>query len=122
MLEFLKTFRRKRIIKQLSQRPRDKKIINLEQVKNIALVFTVGSENDWNLLYHFAQLMERQGKQITMIGFQAENTVLSYIITHSHTIICREKDDFDFWGLPKGDIVDKFTEQHYDLLINTTSI
>lgn len=120
MLEFIKDLHKKRILKQLVRTKRVRKIDNLEQVKSIGIAFTVGEENNWNLLYHFAQLMERQGKHVTMIGFQAESTKLDYIITHSHTLICREKDDFDIWGIPKQEVIERFVSQHFDIFIDTT--
>lgn len=120
MLEYIKNLYQKRQIKLLGRNDRTRKIENLQQVQTIGIAFTVGDENSWNLLFHFAQVMERQGKKVTMIGFQSEKTELNYIITHAQTIICREKEDFDFWGIPKKDAIDRFISQHYDVYIDTT--
>ncbi len=120
MLEFIKDFRRRHLIKQLANAQRDKKIENLSQVKDIGIVFTLSDEQEWNLLYHFAQLMEKDGKKVVMIGLHPSNVQISFIVTHAHTTICREKDDFNFWGLPKDDVIETFTNRHLDVLIDTT--
>lgn len=120
MLELIKDFRKRHIIKQLASTQRNKKIENLSQVKDIGIIFIISDEHSWNLLYHFAQVMEKDGKKVIMIGLHPNNTQISFIITHSHTTICREKDDFNFWGLPRNGVLDTFTNQHLDLLIDTT--
>lgn len=120
MFELIKDFRRNHLIRQMARTPRDKKIDNLEQVKSIGVIFTLGSETDWNLLYRFAQLMEQQNKKIYMIGIHPKDINLSFIVTHANTIICREKDDLNFWGIPREGVIDRFTDRHFDLLIDTT--
>ena len=120
MLDFIKHWRQERLLRRLEHVERNKKIENIANIKTIGLIFHVGDENHWNLLYHFAKLMENDGKQIFMIGFHDAEPELDYIITHSNTILCKEKEDFDYWGLPKGDVSNKFVAQHYDILIDTT--
>lgn len=120
MFDFFKNWQRKRILTQMKSVRRSKKIANINDVHTIGLVFTVGEESHWTLLYHFAKLMEDLGKKVMMIGLQEADTTLDYIITHSQTIICREKEDLDKLGFPKAGTVERFTNQHFDLLIDTT--
>lgn len=122
MFEFIKDWQRKRLLRQLEHKDsnRNKKIDNIAQAKSIGIIFQVGDENDWNLIYHFAKLMEKEGKTVAMIGLQDSETELDYIITHSNTLLCKEKDDFDYWGVPKKDLVEKFAKNHFELLIDTT--
>ncbi|KWW29127.1 MAG: hypothetical protein AUK63_1683 [bacterium P3] len=120
MLEFIKDFRRRRLIKQLARTTRDKKIENIERLKDIGIVFTINGEQEWNLIYHFAQLMEQKGKRVVMVGLHPDNVQINFIVTHAQTIICREKDDLNFWGIPKNEVIARFTDQHFDVLIDTT--
>ena len=120
MLELIKDFKRRRMIRQMAGEQRDKRIVNLAQVRNIGIVFTLNSEHEWNLLYHFAQLMEEMGKKVVMIGLHPSNLQISFIVTHAQTIICRESDDMNWWGIPKDDVIGRFTDQHLDVLIDTT--
>lgn len=120
MFDFVKNIGRKRMIKQMKSEPREKKIENIEQIKNIGLIFRVADEYDWNVIYHFIKVMEGQKKNVSVVGLQEADTELTYIITHSNTIICHEKEDINFWGVPKDEKVNSFTQQHFDLLIDTT--
>lgn len=120
ILDFVKKFKRERIIRQMRQAERERRIENIDQVKNIGIIFRVGGEYEWNVIYHFIKAMETRGKKVEVIGFQEEGTELNYIITHSGTIICHEKEDINFWGVPKEEIIEGFADQHYDLLIDTT--
>lgn len=120
MLEFIKSIKRRHIIKQLAREPREKKIENLEQIQSIGIIFTLGEESDWNLLYHFAQVMEEKNKKVAMIGLHPDGNSINFIVTHPQTIICREKDDLNFWGIPRDGVIDRFTDIHFDVVIDTT--
>lgn len=120
MFDFIKSFQQRRIIKNLMATPREKTIRNIQDVQNIGILFTVGSEPDWNIIYHFVKIMEKSQKRIHLIGYQENGTELSFIISHTQTIVCHEKADFDFWGVPNEALCGDFINQHFDLLIDTT--
>lgn len=86
----------------------------------MGIIFRVGGEYEWNVIYRFVKGLEGSQKRVSMIGFQDSHTELNYIITHSQTIIVHEKDDMNFWGVPKDGTIEEFTDNHYDLLIDTT--
>lgn len=108
------------MIKQMMSEVRNKKIENLQQIKNIGIVFRVNDEYEWNVLYHFIKLMEGEGKKVYVIGMQEADTELNFIITHTNTIICHEKEDINFWGVPKDEKTDEYTQRHFDVLIDAT--
>ncbi|MCR4659308.1 MAG: hypothetical protein K5650_03320 [Bacteroidales bacterium] len=121
MLEFLKEYRRRHLLKQLKTIKRSKRIENFTDVKQIGVIFVVGDESRWNILNHFARAMESEGKHVKMIALQPKDVKLNYVITHRETYICHEKEDFDFWGVPRDEVIEGFIDDHYDLLIDTTS-
>ncbi|MCR5821951.1 MAG: hypothetical protein K6F85_03415 [Bacteroidales bacterium] len=121
MLEFLKEHRRRRLLRQLKSVKRAKRIVNINDIKNIGVIFILGDESHWNILNHFARAMEHDGKRVKMIGLQPRNLELNYVITHRETYICHEKEDLDFWGVPRDEAISDFVDEHYDLLIDTTS-
>lgn len=108
------------MLKQLRKRERMKQIKNINEVKNIGIVFHVGDETEWKYLYAIVQTLERAGKKVFLIGDQAADMELTYIITHSHTTICHEKEEKDFWGVPKDSIIENYLDRHYDILIDVT--
>ena len=117
MLEFIKNLRRKKIIRDIKAAPRDKLINNIQEVQSIGVICQLNTEQNWNILYHFAKVIENQGKKVHIIAFQDED--INFVVTHKTTSICRAKTDINFWGLPSNDSIKEFTSRHYDLLIDT---
>lgn len=120
MFDFFVIIRQRRIIRQLLSLPRQKRISNIEEVQSMGLIFTVGSKEDWDIIYHFAKDLETGKRKVYIIGYQASDTTINYIFTHSRMVICHEKDDFLFARMPKADIVEPFLSQHFDVLIDAT--
>lgn len=121
MFDFILKKIKQRHLNHLLERPRDKRIDNWEDIKTIGLIFTVGDSDHWNLLHRFVTTQENHGKEVYLIGFQADKYEINYIFSHTRTIICHEKTDFNRLGLPKEGIIDDFTRNHYDLLIDSTT-
>ncbi len=117
---FLKKYQQ-RHLRQIMERPRDKRIDNWDNIKTIGLIFTVGDADRWMLIQRFITAQESAGKEVHLIGFQKRNFEIDYIFSHTRTTICHEKDDFTKLGLPKEGVVDAFTSHHFDLVIDTTT-
>ncbi len=120
MFEFIKTYIQRRQLKKFILEPRQKKIPNIADAKKIGIVFNVGDQNHWNTLYHFAKQQEKHGARVWLLGLQNTGVVINYIFTHQQTIILHEKEDCTGCNIPKGDKIEPFLQQHYDLLIDTT--
>ena len=97
MLEFIKNIRRKQIIRDLKAAPRDKRIDNIQEIKSVGVICKLDTEQNWNILYHFAKVMENQGKTVHIIAVQDGD--INFVVTHQSTTICRSKTDLNFWGL-----------------------
>ena len=119
MFEFIKEIHRKKIIRTLKASPREKKIDNIDEVRSIGVICRLGDEQNWNILNHFAKVMENQGKRVTFMALLEREQDINFVITHQGTHIVRSKSDMNFWGLPNNDTIRPFVEQHYDLLIDT---
>ena len=117
MLEYIKSFRRKQIIRDLKNVKRETRIENIDEVKHIGLICRLDNEQNWNVLYHFAKVMENQGKKVHIIALQ--DGEINFVVTHQATSRCRTKTDINFWGLPAWDSIKEFASQHYDVLIDT---
>ena len=119
MLDFIKKIRRDKVIRDLMATPRYKKIDNIEEVRSIGVVCRLTDEQNWNLLHHFAKVMENRGKEVHFIAYLPKDEEIDFVITHQNTHICRAKTDFNMWGLPNDDALEPFTCRSYDLLIDT---
>ena len=119
MLELIKDIRRRRILRNLKETPREKKIDNIEEMKSIGIICRLTDDQHWNILNHFAKRMEADGKTVHIMALQQKEQELNFVITHQHTYKCRLGVDFNFWGLPNAAVIRPFTSQQYDLLIDT---
>lgn len=119
MFDFIKNLRQRQIIKDLKNAPRDKKIENIDEIKSIGVICRLSDETNWNILHHFAKVMESQGKTVHIIALQQKDHELNFVITHQSTYKCRAGSDFNFWGMPNHDSIAPFVDRHYDLLIDT---
>ena len=119
MLDFIKDIYRKRMIRDLKAAPREKKIDNIDEVHRIGVICRLEDEQQWNILHHFAKVMENQGKQVYIIALLQKDQEIGFVITHQATYIVRSKTDLNFWGLPSHESIKPFIEQPYDLLIDT---
>ena len=117
MLEFIKNIRRKKIIRNLKAAPRDKRIENIQEIKTIGVICRLDNEQNWNILNHFAKVMESQGKKVHIIAIQEQD--INFVVTHQATTICRSKTDLNFWGLPSWGSIQDFASINFDLLIDT---
>ena len=120
IIEKIIHFRQTRVLRSLSNAKRKKRIENMENIKAVGIIFEVGSDKEWNTLYAFTRALENEKKKVWLIGFQRDKQEINYIFTHSRTIICHEKEDFNFFKLPKEGIIEGFTNQHFNLLIDCT--
>lgn len=120
MFDFIRKKYQQRLMRNLMQNPRDKRIESWDAIKTIGLIFTVGAADHWNLIHRFVSAQEARGKEIHLIGFQAEKMEINYIFSHTRTIICHEKEDFNWLGLPKEGVIDAFVGRHFDLVIDAT--
>lgn len=120
MFDFVKNIYQQRQLRDLMQKHRSKCIANWDDIKTIGLVFTVGHEEHWNNINRFISFVKKLGKQIYIIGFHPKDFQINYIFTYTETTICHEKDDFNFFGMPKAGLVENFIDRHFDLLIDAT--
>lgn len=117
MLKFIKEIRRKQIVRDLKRMERNTRIENIDEVKTIGVICRLDNEQNWNVLHHFAKVMENQGKKVAIIALQEGD--ITFVVTHQDTSICRLKTDLNFWGMPSWDSIKDFADREYDLLIDT---
>ncbi|MCQ2299407.1 MAG: hypothetical protein MJZ81_04700 [Bacteroidales bacterium] len=120
MFESLKKRHQNKVIRILTEPLRIKRIENLSDIKEIGIIFTRGSEQEWNQISDFAKRMESKGKIVRYAGIQDDKESYSYIIASTETTLCHDKKDLDFFGIPRAGVLDDFIKHRYDLVIDTT--
>lgn len=121
MFDIAKKIRQNYILKKITDPDRVKFIPNINDVKKIGLMITIGEEGEWNIVYHFVKAMEKMGKKVNIIGYQKNGIEINYIITHAQTTICHENGDLNFWGVPKEGICDNFHNIGYDIFVDLSN-
>jgi hypothetical protein len=119
MLDFIKEIHRKHVVRDLKAAPREKKIDNIDEIRTIGVICRLVDEQHWNILHHFAKVMENQGKEVHIIALLQKDQEIGFVITHQATHIVRTKTDTNFWGLPSEEAIRPFVGRSYDLLIDT---
>ena len=109
-----------RLIGQMLGIGRKRTLRNMEQIRSVGIVFTVGDESRWNTIYNYAKLLTKEGKEVWICGFQPKNLKLDYIFSYTQSVICHEKEDTNVNGIPKEGVLNGFTAHPYDLLIDMT--
>ena len=61
MLEALKKIHRKKIFRDLKRVERNTRIENIDELKTIGVICCLDTEQNWNVLHHFAKVMESKG-------------------------------------------------------------
>ncbi|MCR4812550.1 MAG: hypothetical protein K5867_08195 [Bacteroidales bacterium] len=115
-----KRIKQKYLLKNLRSRKHLKEIKNMDQVRTIGIVFHLGDELSWKYLYAIVMELEHSNRRVHMICDQVNGQEMTYIITHSQTTICHEKEDFDMWGVPHDSSTENFLTRKYDVLIDVT--
>ena len=99
---------------------RQKQIANMEQIREVGIVFTVGDEQRWNTICKYAKLLSSEGKTVWLCGHLNKRIKLNYILSHPQAVICHEGTDTQWNGEPKEGVLSQFTQRHYDLLVDLT--
>ena len=120
IVDFIRKKYQQRLLRRLQEQPREKCIHSWENVKQIGLIFTVGDAGLWNLIHRFITAQQNQGKEVHIIGYHRSGYEINYIFSHTQTTICHEKDDLNFFRVPKDGVIEQFNDRHYDLLIDAS--
>lgn len=121
MFDLLRNKQQDRLLRKLTLQERSSRIENIEHLKKVGIVFQVGNEEVWDALYHYIKALMHDNREVWLAGFLPKETAINYIVTHPLSSICNEKEDVNFFGIPKDNVMDNFLNHHYDLLIDTTA-
>lgn len=90
------------------------KTITFENAKTIAFLFDANDLNLRKVILKYAADLKKQGKKITLLGFM-ENTHENQNYTYSYYNL----KNIDWANRPKGEVIDEFVKQEFDILMTT---
>jgi hypothetical protein len=104
-----------RLQKGLKQRkaPSGKSKVNLDNARHIGILFDATSVDERNQISKYKEQLRKQGKQLSLLGFIQDQVELDSLSFPAYN-----KKNLDWAGCPKGEKVDEFMKQGFDLLMN----
>lgn len=106
--------------KDLSRFRRDLRASNLSDARDIGILFSMGSEADYDRVSRFANELNLVGKKVQIIGYFQFNKLPPYYAQKlSYDLILPK--DLDFFMRPKADFVKKFISCEFDMLIDLST-
>ena len=93
-----------------------RKPTNLVTAKTIGILFDANTENNQKIILQFAKKLEQQKKKITLLGFVQVLTEDEVFPFPTFT-----KKEIDWAFRPKGETVEAFLKQHFDLFLHLNS-
>lgn len=99
--------------KELHEHKIDRKVVNLEEAKDIGILFDATNTDNSKVINTFADALREQKKRPHLLGFYnfpkgAINFNFPYF----------NKKDLNWYSKPGGDVVNNFIERKFDILIN----
>ncbi len=104
--------------KELDNVKREKKIINLKEAKNIAVLYCLTDEQSLDTINKFVKgLQNDHNNKVIAIGFIENKYIPNYFFPkfYNHLITLK---DLNWYGKPKNTFVTDFLKEEYDILIN----
>lgn len=120
MLNAVKKYGRQRSVRKLLSKPRQKHLKKYSDMRRMLWVFNLTDEAAWMLLSRCVQEFENNGKEIWLVGFAAKDIQKTFIIDHPRCLICREKEDFNFLGIPRHQDFSRFLAHPFDAVVDIT--
>jgi hypothetical protein len=96
-----------------------KKHVDFKKVRNIGVLFLLEEEVKFKQLDRLVKNLANQGKDVKMIGMFT-GKILPNFFYQKLKIDIFTKKDISFLGFPKGEKVNEFIEQPFDILLDFT--
>ena len=105
------------LTQKLKSLNRNRQVYNLNTAKTAGIIFTANHESDWLQIKDFIDFLKTQDIQSTILAY-LKNKKLKYYYTQLNKINFFSIEDLKWAYIPKPDVVQKFLEKEYDLLID----
>lgn len=104
---------------QAKKQLRRKTLVNLDEAKQIGIVYKVTSQREFNAVKDLTKALTTTNKQVLAIGFVDRNEIPNYCVAANAGFYFSRKD-INWFGGPKSDYIKTFIEKEFDILIDLT--
>lgn len=105
-------------LRKLSNRlQRNRVAMNLNQAREIGIIFSMHSEEEYTTVGNFARELQLQGKKVHVVGFcRSKNAPAYYAPKLAYDLLLNA--DVDIFYRPKPRFAEQFIEHPFDLLFD----
>lgn len=103
--------------KQVEKNQRKKKVCNLTNAANLAIIFGPTHANDYKEIKRFLLDLNRNGHKLYVVGFTESKELPSYLEKEKSINIIKSKD-LNWLYKPKNEFYKAFSSTNFDILIN----
>lgn len=96
---------------------REKAFNNFESAKTVGLICNAQDQKTYDFAKQFAVYLTSYDVQVSAIGFIEGNAVLD-AFSYQKGFSFIAKKDFNWLGIPQGEILESFLARRFDILIN----
>lgn len=105
---------------ELTKVSRNKKPVNLQNARNIGIIYLLNSEDEYNRVSLFTKKLQDEGKKVHVLGlYQYNRTPVFYIPKLSYDLLLPK--DIDIFFRPSAPFVKQFINEEFDMLIDLSS-
>lgn len=98
---------------------RNRKVTNIKQAKNVALIYTVGKDDE--LIKKYIHHLKAYQINVHALGFYPKKELHNDLISKlGYDYFCIK--DLNFYHAPKNALVENFIQKSFDILIDTSII
>jgi hypothetical protein len=108
------------IAKVLKTQQRKVQVCNLRDAKSVALLVKIVEESDLLQVQKFAKFMKGEfgTRKVFVLGYYDAKKDFPEFLQSKIEFDFFTKDDLDWKGIPKGPVVDNFSDENFDILID----
>jgi len=119
-MSFLRGFRKKLhnhfLLKELTSLQIKRQSVDFERARQIGILFNATELDERELVLNYAKQLKNAGKKVKLLAFlNSKKNSPNFSFHHFN------KKDVDWLMRPKGEVIENFARQSFDILINLSS-
>ena len=102
---------------KVKKNQRFKKVCNMAEAKSVGFVCYFEEEDQWKTIQPAVQTFQNSGAKVMVLGIYPGKVKPLWYVETMNTLMC-SLSEFGLTGIPKGQKIDDFLNERFDILIN----
>ena len=104
---------------KLNKLKRQKKLVNLNEAKTIGIIYNVTDQEIFKKIKYLIKDLTTRNRQVMALGFINLKSIPNYCVAPNSGYFFN-RNDLNWYGIPKNDYITKFINKELDILIDLT--